>query len=252
MSINKVAQDYGHGVNPDRGAVGIITEESVINNIASHVDVQLQDRGVEVVWTRPTSASSVNNSLNQRISKANINGVDLFISHHANKARGNGHEIWVIGLGGQAEEYARKVDRALTELGSNSRGIKVGNLAVLRGTNAPAILIEYFFLDTQSNVDFYNRVGAYAYAKAVVRAILGDEPQVEEHIIEDNPIMCGTIKVGSLLNVRSEASTSSPIIGQFSNGEKVKIDKRYSTDTFYSIYYGNSGGFIHKDYVRLD
>lgn len=179
MSINKIAQDYGHGVNPDRGAVGIITEESVINNIASHVDVQLQDRGVEVVWTRPTSASSTNDSLNQRCAKTNDNGVDLFISHHANMARGNGHEIWVLGLGGQAESYARKVDRALTALGSNSRGIKVKNLAVLRGTNAPAILIEYFFLDTQSNVDFYNRIGAYAYAKAVVGAILGDEPTVE-------------------------------------------------------------------------
>lgn len=252
MSINKVAQDYGHGVNPDRGAVGIITEESVINNIASHVDVQLQDRGVEVIWTRPTSASSVNDSLNQRISKANINGVDLFISHHANMAKGDGHEIWVIGLGGEAEVYARKVDKALTALGSNSRGIKVGNLAVLRGTNAPAILIEYFFLDNQSNVDFYNRVGAYTYAKTVVRAILGDEPQVEEHMIEENPIQYGTVKVNSILNVRDGASTNSNIIGQLKDGEKVKIDKRYGTDTFYSIYYGNSGGFIHKDYVRLD
>ncbi|SUY47042.1 N-acetylmuramoyl-L-alanine amidase [Clostridium putrefaciens] len=252
MSINKVAQDYGHGVNPDIGAVGIITEESVINNIASHVDVQLHDRGVEVVWTRPTSVSSVNDSLNQRISKANANNVDLFISHHANMAQGNGHEIWVIGLGGEAEAYAKKVDRALTKLGSNSRGVKVGNLAVLRGTNTPAILIEYFFLDTQSNVDFYNRVGAYAYAKSVVRAILGDEPQVEEHIIEENPIQYGTIKVNSVLNVRDGASTNSSIIGQLANGQKVKIDERYSTDIFYNIYYGNSGGFVHKDYVKLD
>lgn len=175
----KIAQDYGHGVGQDRGANGIMAEESVINSIASHTDVMFQDRGVELIWTRPTSSSSVNDSLNQRCSKANNNGVDLFISHHANMGRGNGHEIWVIGLGGQAEQYARKVDKALTALGSNSRGIKVGNLAVLRGTNAPAILIEYFFLDNSSNVDFYNQIGAYAYAKTVVGAILGDEPTVE-------------------------------------------------------------------------
>ncbi|MBU3226818.1 N-acetylmuramoyl-L-alanine amidase [Clostridium algidicarnis] len=185
MNINKLANDYGHGVGQDRGAVGIVPEENVINNIASNVDVMLQDRGVEVVWTRPTSSSSVNDSLNQRCSKANSNGVDLFISHHANMGCGNGHEIWVMGLGGQAEVYARKVDRTLTALGSNSRGIKVGNLAVLRGTNAPAILIEYFFLDNQSNVNFYTRIGAYAYAKAVVGAILGDEPQVSKEIIEE-------------------------------------------------------------------
>ena len=97
---------------------------------------------------------------------------------------------------------------------------------------------------------YYGSNGGFIHKNYV--SIVGQESQSPCVIVKDNPIMYRTIKVGSLLNVRSEASTNSSIIGRLANGEKVKIDKRYSTDTFYSIYYGNSGGFIHKDYVRLD
>ena len=170
----KIGWDYGHGAIFDGGAIGIIPEEEVINAIAFEGEKMLKDLGHEVILTKPKSATSLDNSLLQRAITANNAKVDLFVSHHANTERGNGHEIYVYGLGGKAEEVAKKVDKALIALGSNSRGVKVKNLAVLRETSAPAILIEYFFLDTQSNVDFYKKTGAKAYAKAVVEAITGE------------------------------------------------------------------------------
>lgn len=99
---------------------------------------------------------------------------------------------------------------------------------------------------------YYGSNGGFIHKDYV--NITGQESAREEgiSIIEDDPIIYGTVKVNSTLNIRDEASTNSNIIGQLSNGEKVKIDKRYSQGDFYSIYYGNSGGFIHKDYVRFD
>lgn len=240
-----IGWDYGHGVSFDRGAEGFISEESVINDISSHGEVMLQNLGHSLVWTRPTSASSVNDSLNQRSEKANRNNVDLFVSNHANMAGGNGHEIWVVGLGGQAEAYARKVDRALTSLGSNSRGIKVGNLSVLRKTNAPAILIEYFFLDTKSNVDFYNRVGPYKYAKAVVEAITGQEiPSIEAPTPE--PEVVEEVKNG-LYYVVSDYLPSD-------NNKYVNMQPFTSIlkeDRFY-VRYDDKGVWIETQYLSYD
>ncbi|MBU3205562.1 SH3 domain-containing protein [Clostridium algidicarnis] len=97
---------------------------------------------------------------------------------------------------------------------------------------------------------YYGNNGGFIHKDYV--NINGQEGGLQEPIIEENPIIYGTVKVNSVLNVRDGASTNSSIIGRLSNGEKVKIDKRYSQGDFYSIYYGNSGGFIHKDYVILD
>lgn len=99
---------------------------------------------------------------------------------------------------------------------------------------------------------YYGSNGGFIHKDYV--NITGQEGAREEGIrtIEDDAIIYGTVKVNSTLNIREGASSDSFVLGQLQNEEKVKIDKRYSTDTFYSIYYGNSGGFIYKDYVRLD
>lgn len=56
----------------------------------------------------------------------------------------------------------------------------------------------------------------------------------------------------SVLNVRDGAGTNFKIIGTIKKGTVVKIDKRYSTKGWYSIYYGSHGGFVSKDYVKLN
>ena len=55
--------DLGHGIGPDRGAVGNIAEEKIINEVGNKVIDKLRSLGHSVVELRPLSVSSVSNSL---------------------------------------------------------------------------------------------------------------------------------------------------------------------------------------------
>ena len=55
----KIAIDFGHGVGSDRGAVGFIAEETIINSVGTLVVNKLNALGHTVIEVRPTSASSV-------------------------------------------------------------------------------------------------------------------------------------------------------------------------------------------------
>ena len=57
------------------------------------------------------------------------------------------------------------------------------------------------------------------------------------------------VNVHSSLNVRSGASTSSSIIGSLSNGSKVTIVGE--SGSWYKINYGNTTGYVSKEYVSL-
>lgn len=58
------------------------------------------------------------------------------------------------------------------------------------------------------------------------------------------------VVTASVLNVRSSRDTSSSanIIGQLTNGTKVRIDQQM--DGWYSIYYGSHGGFVSAQYLK--
>ena len=57
------------------------------------------------------------------------------------------------------------------------------------------------------------------------------------------------VNVHSSLNVRSGASTSSSVIGSLSNGSKVTIVGE--SGSWYKISYGNTTGYVSKEYVSL-
>ena len=90
----KFGIDLGHGVNPDRGAVGNIAEETIINAVGSKVISKLKALGHSVVELRPTSANSVQDSLQQRYNKADYYNVDMCVSIHANAGGGKGTEVF--------------------------------------------------------------------------------------------------------------------------------------------------------------
>lgn len=168
----KIAIDLGHGVGQDRGAVGLLAEEEIINNVGGLVISKLKALGHTIIEVRPTSATSVGNSLEQRTSKANSNNVDLYVSIHANAGGGKGTEVFTYNA--KEVTQARAVLSNLVALGFTNRGIKDGsNLYVVKNPSVASMLIEVCFVDTQSDVDLYRSLGIDKIANAIVSGLTG-------------------------------------------------------------------------------
>lgn len=167
----KIAVDLGHGVAYDGGAVGIIREEQVINEVGSNVIAKLRALGHSVLEVRPSSATSTSHALNQRTDKANSWGADLLVSIHANAGKGVGTEVFTYQ--GREMSQARNVLNNICALGFTNRGIKGDKLHITSASSMSAMLIEVCFIDTQSDVDKYKKIGSNAIADAIVKGLVG-------------------------------------------------------------------------------
>jgi len=176
----KIAVDLGHGMigGQDRGAVGVIAEETIIDEVGNIVISKLQALGHSVLETRPSNAYTVGDSLSQRVNASNNWGADLFVCIHANAGGGHGSEVFTHNGSEVAE--ARNVLNNLVALGFTNRGIKSESLYVINHTNAKAMLIEICFVDTQSDVDLYHSLGANRIADAIVKGIVGQTIEVSQ------------------------------------------------------------------------
>lgn len=189
-----IGVDFGHGnqttssIVGDGGAIGFIAEETIINEVGAFVVSKLKALGHTVIELRPTSASSVNDSLYQRYHTSDINNCDYCISLHANAGCGVGTEVFTYG--GKEITEARNILNNIVSLGFANRGIKDGSsLCMVRRPQATAFLIEICFVDTQSDVDKYNSIGAEAIADAIVKGLTGSTVQSTKYKVgwnEDN------------------------------------------------------------------
>lgn len=173
----RIAIDLGHGVATDRGASSkYITEEEIIDNVGGLVINKLRALGHNVIEVRPSQATSVSNSLLQRVQKANSNDIDIYVSIHANAGGGKGCEVYTYQA--REVEQARNVLNNLCSLGFTNRGIKGSNLFVINHTTATAMLIEICFIDTQSDVELYKSIGNDKIANAIVKGLVGETSTV--------------------------------------------------------------------------
>ena len=169
----KIAIDLGHGVSYDTGAESsFIREETIIDGVGRLVISKLKKLGHEVIEVRPETATSLSNSLVQRVQKSNSNNVDLYVSIHANAGGGKGTEVYTYR--GTEVAQARNVLNNLVSLGFTNRGIRGKNLFVINNTSAIAMLIEICFIDTKSDVDMYNSLGAEKIADGIVKGLVGN------------------------------------------------------------------------------
>ena len=167
----KIAIDLGHGVGKDRGAVGLLSEENIINEVGNRVIAKLKSLGHIVIEARPSNCYSVMDSLNKRTNKANANNVDLYVSIHANAGGGVGTEVFTYNA--KEVSQARNVLNNICSLGFRNRGIKNGsNLAVIRNSSATAMLIEICFVDS-NDTNLYRKVGPEKIANAIVKGLTG-------------------------------------------------------------------------------
>lgn len=177
----KIAIDLGHGARPrDTGAIGVsiddkeqISEEIEVRRISPFVSERLKELGHEVKIISITQASSVTQSLSARCEASNEWDADLFVSMHlnANQETDDPMGCEVFGISKKAVGIATLVEKAITGLGFKSRGVKNKDYYVLTHTNAPAILIESFFVDSIADVLLYQKVGAKALGYAIANGI---------------------------------------------------------------------------------
>ena len=167
----KIGIDLGHECYPDTGAVGVVTEESIIDNVGSKVIEKLRNLGHKVIELRPYSASSVGDSLWQRYTKSDNYGCDLCVSIHANC--GGGHGVEVFTYNAKRDKRAVSILNGIADIGFSNRGIKDGrHLAMVRRPAAVSILIEICFCDSQNDVNIYQN-NIEQIANAIVKGLTG-------------------------------------------------------------------------------
>ena len=142
--------DSGHG-GRDPGAVfdGRQEKDDALN-LTLAVGEILQNRGVNVEYTRTTD---VYETPYQKALEANEAGVDYFVSIHRNSSpeenQYNGVESLVYDLSGVKYEMAQNINAQLETMGFVNLGVKARpNLVVLKRTKMPAVLVEVGFINS--------------------------------------------------------------------------------------------------------
>ncbi len=170
----KYGIDCGHNCTPvDTGAVAIAVEDKLTKAVGTHLMAMLAAKGHEVVDCTPLKATSLTDSLNRRVRKANESGVDLYVSIHFNAYQDSDEPMGteVFALSAKAKSVASKVLAGLISLGFKDRGVKSAPLYVIKNTYMPAILIEVCFIDSKADMEIYQKVGAKTIAGKICEGL---------------------------------------------------------------------------------
>ena len=145
--------DAGHG-GRDPGAVYNGRQEKDDSlTLTLAVGELLQERGVDVLYTRTTD---VYESPYQKAMEANAAGADFFISIHRNSSPEantySGVESLVYNKSGIKLEMAENINEQLEAVGFVNLGVKERpGLVVLRRTRMPAVLVEVGFINSDTD-----------------------------------------------------------------------------------------------------
>ena len=165
--------DAGHG-GKDPGAVyqGRQEKDDTLK-LTLAVGEILQNRGLDVEYTRTTD---VYETPTQKAREANAAGVDYFVSIHRNSTPEDngvsGVESLVYDLSGVKYEMAQDINEQLEAVGFINRGVQARpNLAVLRRTNMPAVLVEVGFINSETDNQLFDE-NFQDIAEAIAEGIL--------------------------------------------------------------------------------
>lgn len=183
IAIDKGHCLYGFDTSADGRSVGGFSESEYDRILGNKIIDLLRANGHEVVDVTVDNGnqfSSMYGSLGARTSKANANGVDLYVSIHFNAGGGRGTEVYLAPRSYYGSDssyntnlgYASRVQQKMVSLGFVNRGVKTEEFYVLVNTNAHAILIETCFCDSAADKQLYDNLGADRVAKAIVEGIL--------------------------------------------------------------------------------
>lgn len=261
--MKKVYVDCGHG-GYDSGAIGVnnVLEKNIVLIVGKKVEAKCKKCGIEVRMSRDTD---VFKTLNYRTDDANKWGADAFVSIHCNSfnTSAKGLETYCYKL-----KYRALADSIHSEIKSAGlynldRGVKEGNLHVVRESNMDACLVELAFIDNIDDVKFLNNKQE-EFAIAITKGIC---KHLGVKYIDDKPSFGDQFKNGeyegrkarvlaSELNVRYDrwvGDVAEPkIVGVVKQGDIV--DLGYCLNGWVGIhgFQGNKGfGYVNTKYLEI-
>lgn len=170
--------DPGHG-GSDPGAAGNgFVEKNIVLNIGLKMHAYFEKTPIQSKMTRTNDSYP---SLGQRVTFARQNKGDIFISIHTNAFNGsaNGQETFYYTAAknpyvSESKALAIYVQNRMQEAWNlSNRGVKKGNLHVLRENSMPAVLAEVGFIDSAKDMQVMGtEAGRQQMAKALFLATL--------------------------------------------------------------------------------
>ena len=148
-----VVLDAGHGGENPGAIYNGKQEKDDTLALTLAVGRILEANGVDVYYTRETD---VFETPLQKAQEANQTGADYFVSIHRNSSpmpnQYTGIETLVYNRYGEAARLAYNINDELEEVGFENQGVNERtNLAVLRRTQMPAVLVEVGFINTDAD-----------------------------------------------------------------------------------------------------
>lgn len=166
--------DMGHTLNPGNyGAIGLKNESEETRNVGNRVIKYLECMGNTVVDVTVDYADTRQESLTERVRRANAQKLDLLVSLHFNAFDGERHGSEIYTYGGRQLPSAVRILNNLSGLGFQNSGIFDGSsLYMIRRTYAPTLLVEIAYIDSPIDMEIYD---PELVAQAIVRGITNRE-----------------------------------------------------------------------------
>lgn len=168
----KIGLRGGHSPNC-KGAIGLRDEYQCMQVLYRYVKTCLESWGHTVIDCN-SNGWDESQELAHGVNVANSNNVDLFISLHMNSyfGKGYGTECWTHSPSSRAEEKAKRICKNLSSLGWYNRGVKHdSSMYEMRKTDAPNIIVEVCFCDSEKDIAIWSPTSYEDMALAISSGI---------------------------------------------------------------------------------
>ena len=212
----KIAIDAGHGINTagkrvDKALDPQQTREWTLNDrVARYIaEAAKQYEGVETLRVDDTTGKK-DVSLSARCKASNNWGADMYISCHHNAGiklgSGGGIVAYSNKEGTKGAEYRDEIYKACIASGglrgNRADPTKAKGWYVVKNTKAPAVLMEYGFMDSKTDApviltDAYSKLVGYATMEGIAKVAGLKKKAVQEDKPKTNTEVC-TVEVSVL------------------------------------------------------
>ena len=253
----KVFIGVGHG-GSDPGAVKYITEKQYTLKTALALSEILGKYGVDFKLSR---TQDIDTDMKSKVAMCNQYNPDLVVDIHYNAGGGTGFEVYHSIVGGTSKTLANNINDEIKKI-MTSRGIKtkisggMDYFAIIRETNAPAVLLEGGFVDNKNDADFiksnYKKI-AESYAIGILKT-LGIEYKTTSTppILDKTGYKMGDCTIG-VLNLKQRLLTAKTLgINKYGmdNNESFGIGTQNAVNYLLGVWGYQQNGIAGKNFAN--